>query len=173
MDKHPFRVAGVYERQDEAQATLNQLVAHGLKPEQLHVLVSDSQAQDQQMGSDKALKEMLVDTAIGTVVGGSVGALGQMAIAAANVSLFIASPLVAPLAMVGWGAALGMVAGAGTGIVKKRGDFSSFVTDAMQNGYVVLIAYTLTEKEKELAQTVIAASGKGQHEMQVVELKGI
>ena len=63
------------------------------------------------------LTNMLVDgaigTAVGTAVGTGIGALAQLALVAANVTLFIASPLVAPLVMLGWGAtALGHLSAA-------------------------------------------------------------
>lgn len=170
MDHYQHRVAGVYVYPQEAENTLQKLREGGLQPEQLHLLTSDRHATHEQEGSRDVLKDVLKDTAIGTVVGGGVGALGQAAIVAANVSLFVASPLLAPLAMVGWGAAVGAIAGAGAGIAQKSGDFSNFVIDAINNGYVVLLAYTRSGDETELARDIIAASGKEQHEMQVVRL---
>ncbi len=47
-------------------------------------------------GSDAVLKDVLVDASIGTAVGTGIGALGSVALAAASVIPFVASPLVAP-----------------------------------------------------------------------------
>lgn len=57
--------------------------------------------------SKSVLKDVLVDGAIGTAVGTGGGALAQLALVAANVSLFVASPLLAPLSMPGCAASLG------------------------------------------------------------------
>jgi len=92
------------------------------------------------------------------VVGTGVGALAQVALVAANVSLFVASPLIAPLAMLGWGAGLGGLVGAAVGAEKKEGPFSALVRDAISIGQVVLVAETLTEQETAIAREVIQAS---------------
>jgi hypothetical protein len=54
---------------------------------------------------------VIIDGAIGTAVGAGLGALGEAALAAANVSLFVASPIIGTLTMMGWGAALGAIMG--------------------------------------------------------------
>jgi hypothetical protein len=81
-----------------------------------------------------------------------------VALVIANVSLFIASPLVAPLAMLGWGASLGGVIGAVVGsesVDKKDGKFADLVQDAIMNGQVVLVVQTRSEQETAIAQEVI------------------
>ena len=93
-----------------------------------------------------------------------------MALVAANVSLFIASPLIAPLVMMGWGASLGGLIGAAAGAMKKEGGdaapiteekqgwLSSLIGDAIASGQFVLVAQTNTEQETAIAQEVIEAS---------------
>lgn len=65
--------------------------------------------------SNARLKDMLVDVVIGTTVGAGIGGLAE--VAAANVSLFGASPLLASLVMLGSGASLGGLLGATAGAV--------------------------------------------------------
>ena len=116
------------------------------------------------------LKDVLVDGAIGTAVGTGIGALAEVALVAANVTLFIASPLIAPLAMLGWGASLGAVIGAVVGTekdsglkaAKKDGKLAELISDAIASGQVVLVAVTRTEQETAMAREVIQAS-LGQH----------
>ena len=88
--------------------------------------------------------------------------LGQVALVAANVSLFVASPLIAPLAMLGWGAALGGVVGAVVGAEKSDdrtdGKFSDLVLDAIRSGHVVLIVHTLSGEETSLVREIIGDS---------------
>ena len=106
------------------------------------------------MGSNAVLKNMAVDAAIGTAVGTGLGALAEFALVAANVSLFVASPLPAPLVLLGWGASSGAMVGAG----KKDGPLSALVTDAIASGQVVLVAQTLSEAETATVQDVIPAA---------------
>jgi sorbitol-specific phosphotransferase system component IIBC len=110
------------------------------------------------MGSNAVLKNMAVDGAIGTAVGTGLGALAEFALVAANVSLFVASPLLAPLVLLGWGASLGATVGAMVGAGKKDGPLSALVTDAIASGQVVLVAQTLSEAETATAQDVIRAA---------------
>jgi hypothetical protein len=108
------------------------------------------------------LTNVLVDGAIGTAVGTGIGGLAQLALVAANVSLFVASPLIAPLVMLGWGASLGAfvgaAAGANTGVEPKKGWLSDLVRDAIASGQVVLVAETRTELETVAARDVIGSA---------------
>jgi outer membrane lipoprotein SlyB len=77
------------------------------------------------------------------------------------VTLFIASPLLAPLAMLGWGASLGAIVGAVIGSEsneKKDGKFAELVQDAIMNGQVVLVVQTRSEHETAIAERVIKQS---------------
>ena len=102
--------------------------------------------------------DVLKDGAIGTAVGTGVGVLTQLALVAANVSLFVASPLIAPLALLGWGASLGGFIGAAAGVGEQKGPFGDLVRDAISAGQVVLLAETRTEQEASLARQVIEAA---------------
>jgi hypothetical protein len=108
------------------------------------------------------LKNVLVDGAVGTAIGTGIGALGELALVAANVTLFVASPLVAPLMMLGWGASNGAIVGAAKGatadVKQKDGKFSDLIQDAIMNGQFVLVATTRTEQETVIAREVIKAS---------------
>lgn len=85
----------------------------------------------------------------------------QFAIVAANLSLFVASPLLAPLVMLGWGASVGGLVGAAAGAVKhdgaqeQEGWFSALVADAIASGQVVLLAETRSAQETAIASEVI------------------
>ena len=108
------------------------------------------------------LTNVLVDGAVGTAVGTGIGALAQLAIVAANVSLFVASSLIAPLVMLGWGASLGSfvgaAAGAGKDVEPKNGWLSDLVRDAIANGQVVLVVETRTAEETTIAREIIGAA---------------
>jgi hypothetical protein len=104
------------------------------------------------------LENMIVDGAYGAAVGTGIGVLAEIALVVADVSLFIASPLVAPLGILGWGASLGGVIGAVLGAEgkdKKVGKFADLVQDAIMSGQVVLVVQTRSEHETVIAQAVI------------------
>lgn len=164
MDEYRHHVSGFFAHREEAQNALSRLVERGLPRERLHLLDADSAppAPAPKTDSNEVLTNVLVDGAVGTAVGTGIGALAQVALVAANVSLFIASPLVAPLAMLGWGASLGgligAAAGAQTGVAHKDGWLSDLIRDAIASGQIVLVAQTLTKQETAIVREVIEAS---------------
>ncbi|CAN5809344.1 hypothetical protein BH11PSE12_BH11PSE12_21440 [soil metagenome] len=179
MDIYRHHVSGFFAKRNEAEATLAALVARGLTREQLQIFdtsvgappphASTPHQPPAEAGSDASLKDILVDGSIGTAVGTGLGALAQVALVAANVSLFVASPLIAPLVMMGWGASLGGLIGAATGAMKKENGatpaigekqswLSTLIGDAIASGQFVLVAQTNTEQETAIAQEVIQAS---------------
>ncbi len=168
MDQYCHHVSGFFAHRNEANSTLSKLVERGLSPDRLKIIETDLASPDQATKSadNTVLKNVLVDGAIGTVVGTGIGALAELALVVANVSLFVASPLIAPLAMLGWGASLGGFIGAAAGTAAdtganfgdKEGKFSELVRDAIKNGQVVLMAETRSEHETTMAQEVIKAS---------------
>lgn len=165
MDEYRHHVSGFFTHREEAESVFSTLVERGLPRERLRIFAADSTAQPgpaPQTESNEVLKDMVVDSAIGGAVGTGIGALGSVALAVANVSLFIASPLLAPLVMLGWGASLGglvgAAAGASAGPEKKEGWLSDLVGDAIASGQVVLVAETRTAQETAIAREVIQAS---------------
>lgn len=160
MDEYRHHVSGFFAHCDQAESAFSRLVEKGLPRERLQIFKTDSEvsAPAAKSGSNAVLKDVLVDGAIGTAVGTGIGALAQVALVVANVSLFVASPLVAPLAMLGWGASLGGLIGAAAGAESKEGKFSELIHDAISNGQVVLVAQTRTEKETAIAREVIEAA---------------
>lgn len=161
MNEYRHHVSGFFAQREEAESAFSRLVERGLPRERLQIFAADSAPSEStpKEGSNEVLKDMVVDGAIGTAVGTGLGALGSVALAVANVSLFIASPLLAPLVMLGWGASLGglvgAAAGASAGPEKKEGWFSDLVGDAIASGQVVLVAETRTEQETAIAREVI------------------
>ncbi len=157
-------ISGIYASRAEAEKVRNQLMASGLPGKQIKV-VERARGDDSNPGladDDEVLKEVLVDGTVGTLVGTGLGALAEVALVAANVTLFVASPLVAPLAMLGWGAVLGGVVGAASGAnaaaKKHDGKFADLVRYAIRSGHVTLIAETQNPEEKKLASEIIGNS---------------
>jgi hypothetical protein len=163
MSQYRHHVSGIFSNKVEAETALHILLERGISNKQLQIYASNASlpAATQQAKSNEVLKDMVVDGAIGTAVGTGIGALAQVGLIAANVSLFIASPLIAPLALLGWGASLGALVGATYGAKvgsDKEGYLSDLVKDAISSGQVVLIAETSTEQETNIAREVIQAA---------------
>ncbi|MCB5187611.1 hypothetical protein LG200_06270 [Methylobacillus caricis] len=151
-------VTGIYPTLEDAHEVARQLIAKGISKDQIQIAGARTDDMKSDEDSNEVLKNVVVDSAIGTTLGAGVGALGQIAIVAANISLFVASPLMAPLAMIGWGAMVGGFIGAANGISNQDRHFSDLVKDAVSQGHSVLISNTRTAQETEVARAVIGQS---------------
>ncbi|MBH1970038.1 hypothetical protein FK216_02375 [Moraxellaceae bacterium AER2_44_116] len=166
MENYNHTVSGIYPNFEEAKATLTLLHTQGLASTQLNIIQSNNAAAalQQHTKSDNVLNDVIVDGAVGTVVGAGAFGLGHLALVWANISLFVASPLLGPLIMLGWGASVGGLFGAIAGATvvseedSKGKSFIHLVEDAISRGYVVLVAQTMTEQETLLAQEIIRDS---------------
>ncbi len=163
MDEQSHIVSGIYTSRAEAEVVRERLVERGFPRDQTNIVENASVDGNLKMADDnEALKDVLVDGAVGAAVGTVIGALGEVALVAASVTLFVASPLVAPLFMLGWGAAIGGVVGAAAGAEKteerKTGKLSDLVLDAIRSGHVVLIARTRTAAETALVRDLVGDS---------------
>ena len=161
MNDYRHHVSGFFANRIDAERALSLLVGRGLPRERLYLLDAESvkSLPEPKEDSNAVLKDVLVDGAIGTAVGTGLGALAQVAIVAGSTTLFIASPLLAPLAMLGWGASIGAIVGAGIGATAsgggKTGPLGDLVHDAIVSGQVVLVAETRSEQETAIAREVI------------------
>ncbi len=163
------KVSAVYGSQEEAERVRQLLIYGGIAGDQISLLdriplpVVEGE-------SDDVLKDILVDGAVGTAVGTGVGAIGTAVLWATSVTLFVASPVVAPLAMLGWFAGIGGIAGAVVGAATdedkpaRMGKFSELVIDAIESGHVVLVVRTYGDADRALAKTIISNSLNGHTE---------
>lgn len=157
-DKDVHLVSAIYPNKLEAEVIRQRLVDKGILPRQIDILENLALAEKTANDSDEVLKHVVIDGGIGTVVGAGVGAIGTIAMIASNITFFVASPFLAPLAMLGWFAGIGGVVGAAVGVTQKREKFSELVTDSIKSGNVVLITQTKNETEREVANSVIRDS---------------
>jgi len=170
MSTYKHHVSGFFVKREEAEIAQAKIIECGLNASRMQIYTNDHAAPAPALNanSNAVLKDMLVDGAIGTSVGVGLGALGELALVAANVTLFVASPLIAPLVMLGWGASLGGIVGAVAGAVskgKKESKFSDLVCDAILSGQVVLVVTTFSEAEtKTVADIIQTAVGSFEDE---------
>lgn len=159
MGNYRHHISGFFPHRRQAENVLSRLVERGLPRERLFLFASApaTSAPTKPASSNEVRNEILVDGAIGTAVGTGIGVLGEIALVAANVSLFAASPLLAPLMLMGWGASLGALVGATIGAGDKD-EFSELIHDAVSLGQIVLVAESRTEQETEIAREVFLAA---------------
>ena len=163
MNDYRHHVSGFFPVRDDAESAVSKMIEKGVPREQLHIFSADTKPTSvspaEEAKSDNALQDILVDGAIGTAVGTGVGVVGSVALAATSVTLFVASPLIAPLMLIGWGASIGgligAAAGATSGPEKKEGWLADLIKDAIENDQVVLVAVTKSERETEIAYEII------------------
>lgn len=165
MNEYRHHVSGFFSHLVEAENALSSLVDKGLSREQIHIFSADSNSPTPapEGKSDGTLKDIMVDGAVGTAVGTGIGVLGTVALTATSVTLFVASPVVAPLILIGWGASLGGLLGAAVGTTTsspgdKEGWLSDLIGDAIAQGHVVLVVETRNEQETAMASQVIKDS---------------
>jgi len=161
------RVVGLYPTHAAAQSALEELLAHGIPPAQLRLIAPESPATgaEAEPDSDDVLNDLLRDGAIGTAVGSAAGAGATIALAAANITLFITNPVFGALYLLGWGASLGGLLGAVVGAERHKGDVSSLIKDAMACSQFVLVVHAMTEAETSQAQRIFGkfmASDEGE-----------
>jgi hypothetical protein len=168
MDTYRHHISGFFSVRADAEKALDALLERGLPRERVQIFDANTPTSEPapEQDSNAVLKDVLVDGTIGTAVGAGLGGLTHVALVAANVSLFVASPLLAPLVMLGWGASIGGILGATAGALntdapegaKKEGWLSALVGDAIASGQVVLVVEARTLEETTLAKDVIDAS---------------
>jgi hypothetical protein len=163
MNEQRHIVSGIYTSRAEADSVRDRLVGRGLPSGQINIVENAGIDGNRTMAADnEALKDVLIDGALGAAAGTVIGGLGEVALVAANVTLFVASPLIAPLFMLGWGAFIGGFVGAAAGAEKpeekKEGRLSDLVLDAIRSGHVVLVAQTMTAAETALARDLVGDS---------------
>lgn len=156
MNTYRHYVSGFFTHKDQADIAYTRLVAAGIPRTRMQIFDSQTGSPSHQSneGSNEVLKEVLVDGAVGTAVGLTIGGLAQVALVAANVTLFVASPVIAPLVMMGWGAGLGGILGASAGAANKSKSLSDLVNDAIKAGQIAFVVETHSQEETNAAQII-------------------
>ena len=157
MESYLHRVVGLYLTRGTADSVRDKLIAGGLPAQSIRILEPgiDPAGADGASDSDDVLKDLLRDGAIGTAVGTAAGAGVSIALAAANLTLFIANPVLGVLSLLGWGAGLGGLVGAVVGAERSKGDVSRLIKDALAAGQFVLVVHAATEAHTVEAQRVL------------------
>ncbi len=170
MNDYRHQVSGFFEHPAEADTAMATLLERGIPRERMRRMADGTATAPSTAATQSAgtLKDMLEEGAIGAAVGTGLGAFAELALVAANVSLFVASPVLAPLALMGWGAGVGGMLGAAAGADARERNLSHLVSDAVASGHVVLLVETRTAGETEIVRAVMQGAVEDIREVNLV-----
>jgi methenyltetrahydromethanopterin cyclohydrolase len=163
VSEYVHHVSGFFVRREEAELARTRIINCGLHEIHVQIYSKDHTAiaLDLKTNSNGGLEDMLVDKVMGSTADVGVGTLGELALVASNVTLFVASPLIASLVTLGWGARLGVDAAAAVGSIHKgkiNSQFSDLVCDAILDGQAVLVVTSLAAVDTRSAAYIIEAA---------------
>ena len=170
MDKYLHHVSGSFASRGEAQTAFSRLIALGVPRQQVQIMSNKIAQHDAlQHNNHVILQNIIVDATIGLVIGTGLGAASELLLMTADISLFSASWFIAPLAMMGWGAGLGLMLGAAIGASRapaERDDepqnwLAAQVRKIITRDQVVLTVETQTEQQTLNARNVIQQASGG------------
>lgn len=158
MRQYHHQISGFFSHRDQAEDAYSKLIQQGIAQDQLTLRAADSAPFPNAAGnhsSNDVLKAVLISTAIGAVIGSIAGIVVELALMAANINLFVASPLIAPLVLIGWGASIGGFIGAAMGAMKKNRPLTQLVQESILNGQFALVVDTHNRQQTSTAKAVL------------------
>ena len=161
MDTYRHNVSASFAQRAAADRVLSKLLKRGLSREQLQILDASEHTPlglAARLKSRSARNAMLTYGAIGAVVGGVLGALAQAALVISDMGLLTASPSLAPIMLMGWGAFLGALLGALIGLAAVVPWRPSLTPEEIAAGGSVLLANTRSAEQTSMVREVLTAS---------------
>lgn len=165
MENYEFKheLAGIYPDRSQARQAYEAFTAAGFDDDELRLMTPEEFATDQDQVSrdiepeSGATRDQIVkDTAVGAAAGGGVGVAGAAGIGLMAPALFAAGPVVGPLTVMGYGALIGGMGGAVSGLRLEKTHLASVVDDALKGGLYAVLVHARDEKAYERAHDVMA-----------------
>lgn len=166
MRPYHHQISGFFSHRDQAETAYAQLLKQGITATQLTLRETDSSpsiatSPAGNQSSNDVLRSVLICTAIGVAIGSASGIAIELILMAANINLFVASPLIAPLILIGWGASIGGFIGATIGVMKKNKPITHLVQESILAGQIALVVDTHDRKQTTAAKAVMDAAVGG------------
>lgn len=168
MQSYDFKheLAGIYADREAAEKAREAFLGAGFDADEVRLVSpekasedDDSVSRDIEPESGGTRDQIVKDTAVGTAAGGGIGAVGAGAIGLMAPALFAAAPVVAPLIVMGYGAAIGGMGGAITGLHIEKTRLASIVQDALKGGFFVVLVHSRDKeaygKAREVMETTV------------------
>lgn len=158
----PLTISTLYPDSASAAQVKTNLLINGFKASAIvitpHPVQSEVIKSTSRRRSREILGEIMRAGAIGTALGIGVGAIGTVVLMATSVAAFIASPLLAPSALMFNLATVGFLLGGAVGAANKGKSYSAIVSKALAEGQVLLAIKTQGVYENSLANKIIQDS---------------
>lgn len=167
MEQYEFNheLAGIYADNEAAEKAYEAFIKAGFDASEVRLITpdqapetNDEVSRDIEPESGGTRDQIVKDTAIGTAAGVGAGAAGAGAIGLMAPMLFAAAPVVAPLIVMGYGAAVGGMAGAITGLHVEKTRLAGIVQDALKGGFWVVLVHGRDEAAYRKASEVMEAT---------------
>ena len=154
---YPNKTAAVYHDGATAEAAAMALEAAGLENVSVLRLAPGDSTVDQAIEPETGATRNTVtrDTMTGGAAGTAAGAAAAGTLAVTAPALLVRAPVVAPLIILGYGAAIGATAGAVRGLRLRETVLAGLVRDALDAGYYVIIVHAANDEAQRRAQAVI------------------
>jgi hypothetical protein len=154
---YPHKVAAVYPDSTAAEAALNAFNLARLSGLRVTHLTPGSRDVDLEIEPevDETRNTVVEDTLTGGAAGTATGAAVAGATALLAPALFVSSPVIGPLVVLGYGAMIGSAAGAIRGLRLRETLLAGLVKDVLKAGFHVVLVHAETPEAQQQAQTVI------------------
>lgn len=164
LNNSGHKISALFLNMVDAEAVRATLLQNGFVAQAvaIHQKLEDANETESVSGdnSDEVIQDVLVDGAIGVAVGIAVGvglgAIGTLILITASSTLFIASPLIAPLALMANLGSVGGLFGGVIGAADKGMHYSAVVKEALSVGQVLLEVNTQNLRENILAKNIVS-----------------
>lgn len=156
-DSYPHKIAAVYPDIAAAEAALNAFNLVQLSGIRITHLAPGASGVD--LAIEPEVEETRKTVVENTLAGGAAGTVTGAAVAGATSilapALFVSTPVVGPLIVLGYGAIIGSTAGAIRGLRLRETLLADLVKDALKAGYQVVLVHAENEDAHRRAQVVI------------------
>lgn len=159
---HALRLCAIYTNYLAADRVRDELLAAHFLLDTIRVRPAepgDLSTELLSAGANKrVLKEVLADSALGAALGVGAGALGTIVLFTVHSTLFLASPILAPVALMVNLATVGGLLGGAVGAEKRGTQYSTLADGGAAEGRIALLVTTANSAERLLAKTIIRRS---------------
>lgn len=157
MDEFRYRLAGVYPDRAAAERAFEHLVNAGVAPEQVRCAWPHDRRVERKVEpqAGASVRQPLRNGLVGGGVGALLGAVAAGLIAGFQEALFAAHPYSGPLAVIGYGALIGLVAGALSGLGMRAGLLATEVADEVGRGSYALVVQARSSREARQLQRLL------------------
>lgn len=157
MERYTYKLAGIYANRMAAEQALQHVLAAGLDREQVRCAWPNDQYIERKIEPETIAtrNHMVRNTIAGTVVGAIAGVLATAAIAVLAPQLFENAPIWGPLMVTGYGAVVGLIVGAFSGLRMREGRLAAAIVDEVNRGGYAVIVQARDSREAHRAERLL------------------